>query len=124
MRTRVHLDVGAYLAPYGDFRAEFGLPDEPEPLSRMSYPDAAVLVRTLEYGPGVMLPNDRVKALVDAEAGVAQAGQPLPQRRYLPVANVGFAQLPSLPTGWPSPKAWHGPETYLFGADYIILSRN
>ena len=53
VKTRFNLDVGAYLAPYADARAEFGLPDEPEPLSQTSFPDAAVLVRGLEYGPGV-----------------------------------------------------------------------
>ena len=53
VKTRFNLDDGAYLAPYGDARAEFGLPDEPEPMSKTSHPDAAVLVRSLEYGPGV-----------------------------------------------------------------------
>ena len=37
---------------------EVGLPDEPEPLSTTSFPDAAVLVRGLEYGPGVGTPDD------------------------------------------------------------------
>ena len=59
VKTRFHLYEGAYLAPYGDVRAEFDLPDEPETLSKTSYPDAAVLVRTFEYGPGVVLPDDR-----------------------------------------------------------------
>ena len=58
MKTRFNLDAGAYLAPYGDARAEFGLPDEPEPMSKTSYPDAVVLVRSLEYGPGVAPPDD------------------------------------------------------------------
>ena len=58
VKTRFNLDAGAYLAPYGDARAEFGLPDEPEPLSQTSFPDAAVLVRGLEYGPGVAPPGD------------------------------------------------------------------
>ena len=58
VKTRLDLDVGAYLAPYGDVRAEFDLPDEPEPLSKTSYPEAAVLVRTFEYGPGVAPPGD------------------------------------------------------------------
>ena len=57
---------GAYLAPYADARAEFGLPDEPEPLSKTSYPDAAVLVRSLEYGPGVA-PTDDDAALDDVQ---------------------------------------------------------
>ena len=54
VKTRFNLDAGAYLAPYGEARAEFGLPDEPETMSKTSYPDAAVLVRSLEYGPGVV----------------------------------------------------------------------
>ena len=58
VKTRFNLDAGAYLVPYGDARAEFGLPDEPEPMSKTSYPDAAVLVRSLEYGPGVAPTND------------------------------------------------------------------
>ena len=58
VKTRFQLDVEAYMAPYEDVRAEFDLPDEPEPLSKTNYPDAAVLVRPFEYGPGVVLPND------------------------------------------------------------------
>ena len=61
MKTRFQLDVEAYLAPYEDVRAEFDLPEEPESLSKTNYPDAAVLVRTFEYGPGVVLPNDRAE---------------------------------------------------------------
>ena len=34
-------------------RVEFDLPDEPEPFPKTSYPNAAVLVRGLIYGPGV-----------------------------------------------------------------------
>ena len=63
VKTRFSLGVGAYLAPYGDARGGFGLPDEPEPLSKTSFPDAAVLVRSLEYGPGV--------APLDDDAGLA-----------------------------------------------------
>ncbi len=58
VKTRFNLDAGAYLAPYADARAEFGLPDEPEPMSKTSYPDAPVLVRSLEYGPGVATTYD------------------------------------------------------------------
>ena len=58
VKTRFDLCAGAYLAPYGDARAEFGLLDEPETMSKTSYPDAAVFVRSLEYGPGVAPPND------------------------------------------------------------------
>ena len=57
VKRRFNLHAGAYLAPYGEARAEFGLPDEPEPLSETSYPDAAVLVRGLEYGPCVAPPD-------------------------------------------------------------------
>ena len=58
VKTRFNLGAGAYLAPYADAREEFGLPDEPEPLSKTSFPDAAVLVRGLEYGPSVAPPGD------------------------------------------------------------------
>ena len=58
VKTRFNLDAGAYLAPYADARAEFGLPDEPEPFQKTNFPDAAVLVRGLEYGPGVAPPGD------------------------------------------------------------------
>ena len=58
VKTRFNLDDGAYLAPYADARAEFGLPDEPEPFQKTNFPDAAVLVRGLEYGPGVAPPGD------------------------------------------------------------------
>ena len=53
VKTRFNLDAGAYLTSYGDAREEFGLPDDPEPLSKTTLPEAAVLVRKLEYGPGV-----------------------------------------------------------------------
>ena len=53
VKTRFTLDAGAYLAPYGDAKAEFGLPDEPEPFSKATLPEPAVLVRSLKYGPGV-----------------------------------------------------------------------
>ena len=55
---RFNLGMGADLSPYRDAMAEFGLPDEPEPLSETSLPDAAVLVRSLEYGPGLAPPED------------------------------------------------------------------
>ena len=57
VKQRFRLYAGAYVAPYGHARAEFELPDEPEPMSRKNLPDAAVLVRNLEYGPGVVPPN-------------------------------------------------------------------
>ena len=66
VKTRFDLDAGAYLAPYADARAEFGLPDEPEPLSQTSFPDAVVLVRSLEYGPGVA-PTDDGAGLPDVQ---------------------------------------------------------
>ena len=58
VKARANLHAGAYLAPYEDARVEYGLPEEPEPLSKSSFPDAAVLVRGLEYGPGVATPDD------------------------------------------------------------------
>ena len=66
VKTRFNLDDGAYLAPYADARAEFGLPDEPEPMPKTSHPDAAVLVRSLEYGPGVA-PTDDGAGLPDVQ---------------------------------------------------------
>ena len=66
VKTRFDLDAGAYLAPYADARAEFGLSDEPEPLSQTSFPDAVVLVRSLEYGPGVA-PTDDGAGLPDVQ---------------------------------------------------------
>ena len=50
----------------GDARTEFELPDEPEPMSKKSLPDAAVLVRSLEYGPGVA-PLDQDPGLPDVQ---------------------------------------------------------
>ena len=55
---RFDLGRGAYLAPYEHARVEFDLPDEPEPFPKTSYPNAAVLVRSLGYGPGVVPPDD------------------------------------------------------------------
>ena len=51
--SRVDLGRGAYLAPYELARREFNLPDEPEPFPKKNNPNAAVLVRGLEYGPGI-----------------------------------------------------------------------
>ena len=56
---RLDLGADAYLAPYEYARVEFDLPDEPELWAKMSYPDAAVLVRSLSYGPGVASDDDR-----------------------------------------------------------------
>ena len=66
VRERFSLDGDAYLAPYRDARAEFDLPEEPEPLSKESIPDAAVLVRSLGYGPGVA-PNGDGDGLPDVQ---------------------------------------------------------
>ena len=67
VQTRFDLDAGAYLAPYREARTEFDLPDEPEPFAETSLPDAAVVVRGIEFGPGVApfddaagLPNMRI----------------------------------------------------------------
>ena len=54
LKTRLDLHAGAYLAPYELAKAKFNLPDEPEPASETSLPDAAVLVRSVEYGPGIV----------------------------------------------------------------------
>ena len=67
VKERFDLGAGAYLAPYEYARLEFDLPDEPEPWPReMSFPNAAVLVRGLEYGPGVA-PVDHGPGLPDLE---------------------------------------------------------
>ena len=58
VQTRFDLAPGAYLAPYGEARAEFDLPDEPEPFPETGLPDAAVLVRGIEYGSSVAPFND------------------------------------------------------------------
>ena len=58
---RIDLEHEAYLTTYEHARIEFDLPDEPEPFPKASYPNAAVLVRGLRYGPGV--------APVDDDAG-------------------------------------------------------
>ena len=55
---RFDLGRSAYLAPYKHARVEFDLPDEPEPSPETSYPNAAVLVRGLRYGPGVAPPDE------------------------------------------------------------------
>ena len=58
VQTRFDLAPGAYLAPYGEARAEFDLPEEPEPFPETGLPDAAVLVRGIEYGSSVAPFND------------------------------------------------------------------
>ena len=58
VQTRFDLAPGAYLAPYGEARADFDLPDEPEPFPETGLPDAAVLVRGIEYGSSVAPFND------------------------------------------------------------------
>ena len=58
VKARFNLDAGAYLAPYGDARAEFGLRDDHEPFAKAALPEATVLVRSLEYGAGVAPPED------------------------------------------------------------------
>ena len=57
VKTRFPLGAGAYLATYEDVKTGLNLPDEPEPLSKTSYSNAAVLVRAFEYGPGVAPPG-------------------------------------------------------------------
>ena len=58
VKTRLNLHAGAYLAPYEDVRTEFDLPDGPEPFAERTFPDAAALVRSLEYGPSTESPGD------------------------------------------------------------------
>ena len=54
VKERLDLGDGAYLTSYKHARVEFDLPDEPEPRPETSTPNAAVLVRGLSYGPGVV----------------------------------------------------------------------
>ena len=54
---RVDLGRGAYLAPYEDARIEFDLPEEPEPFQKTTTPNAAALVRSLEFGPAIGPPE-------------------------------------------------------------------
>ena len=54
VKGHLELGAGAYLAPYEHAKVEFNLPDEPELFPKTSYPNAAVLVRSLSSGPGVV----------------------------------------------------------------------
>ena len=63
---RVNLASGAYLAPYEDAKMEFDLPDEPEPFQEKPTPNAAVLVRSLEFGPGIG-PAEEKRGLPDTQ---------------------------------------------------------
>ena len=53
-------------SPLRGRQREFYLPDEPEPFPKTSFPDAAVLVRSLEYGPGIA-PTDDGAGLPDVQ---------------------------------------------------------
>ena len=55
---RYDLRNGAYVAPYDCARRRFDLPDDSERHAEKSHPDAAVLVRGLEYGPALREAND------------------------------------------------------------------
>ena len=55
---RYDLEGGAYVAPYDCARRRFNLPDDSEPHAEKSHPDAVVLVRGLEFGPGMRDAND------------------------------------------------------------------
>ena len=57
---RVDLGRGAYLAPYEDARIQFELPEEPEPFQEKRIPNAAALVRSLEFGPSIGPPEKEV----------------------------------------------------------------
>lgn len=59
VRAKVDLGPNAYLASYGQAKSEFDLPEEPEPFPKASYPNAAVLVRDIKFGPGVAPREDR-----------------------------------------------------------------
>ena len=58
VEERVDLGNGAYLAPYEHARIEFDLPDEPERFQQTPTPNAAVLVRSLDFGPGIGPPEE------------------------------------------------------------------
>lgn len=58
VKERIDLGTGTYLAPYEHARVEFNLPEEPEPGPESSYPNAAVIVRNLSYGPCVAPDDD------------------------------------------------------------------
>ena len=62
----LNLSAGAYIASYEDARAEFDLPENPEAASG-TIPDAAALVRSLAYGPGIV-PLDEHAPLPDMQA--------------------------------------------------------
>ena len=55
---RYDLESGAYVTPYDCARRRFDLPDDSEPHAERSHPDAVVLLRRLEFGPGMREAND------------------------------------------------------------------
>jgi hypothetical protein len=58
VKGRIDLGTGAYIAPYEHAKVEFDLPEEPEPWPKSSHPNAAVIVRSLRYGPCVAPSDD------------------------------------------------------------------
>ena len=64
----VELGSGARLAPYEDARIEFDLPEDPEPFQKKPTPNAAVLVRSLKFGPGIGRPGEE-RGLADMYVG-------------------------------------------------------
>ena len=58
VKERINLGTGAYLAPYEHARVNFDLPEESEPWPNTSHPNAAVIVRSLCYGPCIAPPDD------------------------------------------------------------------
>ena len=55
---RYDLERGAYVAPDDCWSRRFELPDGSEPHAEKIHPHAVVLVRGLEFGPGILEAND------------------------------------------------------------------
>ena len=57
---RYDLESVAYVAPDDCWSRRFELPDGSEPYTEKSHPHAVVLVRGLEFGPGIPEANDEL----------------------------------------------------------------
>ena len=55
---RYDLERSAYVAPDDCWSRRFELPDGSEPHAEKSHPHAVVLVRGLEFGPGILEAKD------------------------------------------------------------------